>query len=115
MQLIHGLLLEPALLEEVVAPLRAGGGGELLPEIGERDLVNLDQRLALSGAFTLLAGRFHLGDRNAEPRREVAHRLLEIHLLLQLDELEHVAAHAAAEQWKKPRSRMTLNDGVFSP
>ena len=46
---------------------------------------------------TLLAGRFHLGDRNAESRREVSHRLLEIDLLLQLDELEYVAAHATAE------------------
>ena len=67
--------------------------------------MNLDERFALRGALALLAARFQLGDRNAEPRREVAHRFLEADLLLQLDELEHVAAHAAAEAVEEARVR----------
>ena len=59
--------------------------------------MNLDERFALRGALALLAAAFQLGNRNAEALREVAHRFLEADLLLQLDELEHVAAHAAAK------------------
>src|SRR5215213_5515600 len=59
--------------------------------------MNLDERFAFRGALSLLAGRFDLGNWNSEPVREMPHRFVEIDLFLQLDELEHVAADAAAE------------------
>jgi len=33
---------------------------------------------------------------------------------MQLEEPEDVAAHPQPKQWKKPLSRLTWNDGVFS-
>ena len=91
------------------------GDGELLAEVGERDLVHLDERLALRGDLALLAAAFQFGDRNAEATREHAHRFVEADLFLQLDELEDVAADAAAEAVEEALVRVDVNDGVFSP
>ena len=68
----------------------------------DRELMDLDERFALGGRFALLAARFHFGNRDAEPLRERADRFLEANLVLQLDELEDVAADAAAKAVKEP-------------
>src|SRR5688500_18458720 len=96
LQLIDRLLREAAILEQVVAPLRSGRRREVLAEVGERQLVNLDERFALRRAFARLPV-LDVRDRNAEARRQMAHRFLEADLLLQLDELEDVAADPAPE------------------
>ena len=49
---------------------------------------------------------FELGDRHAKPLRELPHGVGEADLLLQLDELEHVAADAAAEAVEEPAIAM---------
>src|SRR6185436_2466836 len=95
-------LREAAILEQVVAPLRSGRRGELLAKVGECELVHLDERLALRRRFALLAALFQLRNRDAEACRERAHGFTEIDLVLQLDELEHVAAGVAAEARSEP-------------
>src|SRR5262249_20206346 len=70
---------------------------ELLAEVCRRDLVRAQQRLALRRTFAPLVAFLELGDRYAEPLRELLHRIREAHLLLQLDELEDVPARAAPE------------------
>ena len=59
--------------------------------------MDLDERFALRGSFTRFAAAFQLRNRNAEAIGEHAERLAESDLFLQLDELEDVAADAAAE------------------
>src|SRR5687767_9935665 len=64
--------------------------------------MDLDERFALRRALALLAGGFHLRNRNAEACGQMAHRFLKADLLLQLDKLEHVTADAAAETVEEP-------------
>ena len=78
------------------------GRGELLAEPRGRRLVNLEQRLALRGAGALLVVLLQLGKRHAEALREQLHRVVEPDLLVQLEELEDVAADAAAEAVEEP-------------
>ena len=64
--------------------------------------MHLEQRFALRGVGALLIALLHFGQRHAESLREQLHRIGESDLLVQLEELEHVAADAAAEAMKEP-------------
>jgi hypothetical protein len=70
--------------------------------------VDLQQRFAL--AFrSLVLGRFRrIRHGNPEPPGKQPDRLRECHLVEQLDELEHVAADAAAEAVEKPLVRIDV-------
>ena len=59
--------------------------------------MKLDERLALARGCPILRppGAFRHG--HADALRDVPHRLWKRHFLLELDELDHVAAGAAAE------------------
>ena len=54
--------------------------------------MNLEQRLALRGARPLLVALFSSGSGHAEALRELLHGILEPDLLVQLEELDDVAA-----------------------
>ena len=73
-----------------------GWTGELFGEPGRRDFVRLEQRLAVPLIVGVLLGRFGLRHGQAGTRRQLAHRFGKGHLVGQLDELDHVTAHAAA-------------------
>ncbi len=65
--------------------------------------MNLDERLALGGAFSLIAAALlDLGDWNAEAIREDPQRFAEADFLLELDVLEDVAANTTAEAVEEP-------------
>ena len=56
-----------------------------------------------------------LGQRHAELLRQHPHRVLEADLLVQLEELEHVAADVCSRSsGRTPCPGSTWNDGVFS-
>ena len=97
-------LRRDAALGELRARARAGRRRELLAEVRRRDLVHLEQRLAqrrvAPRVVAVALGR--LGQRDAELLREHPHRVLEADLLVQLEELEDVAADAAAEAVEEP-------------
>jgi len=79
---------------------RAGASGqrELLAEVRGGDLVRLEQHLAERRVTPPIFGRrLGLGQRQAELLREQPDRFLEAELLVQFEELEDVAADAAAE------------------
>ena len=60
--------------------------------------MRLEQPLAQRGiAPSLVGGAFGLGDGDAELLRQHPHRILEADFLVQLEELEDIAADAAAE------------------
>ena len=59
--------------------------------------MDLEQRLALRGVGALLVVLFHLGQRNPEALRKKLHCVGKADLFVQLEELEHVAADAAAK------------------
>jgi hypothetical protein len=59
--------------------------------------VDREQRLALARRFGVLPRILGFGDGQAGSRRELAHRVGKRHLVVELDELDHVAADAAPE------------------
>src|SRR5262245_24180979 len=67
-----------------------------------RDLVNPDQCFPLRSGLALIVAGLELRDRHAEALRQRPRRILESDLVLQLDELEDVAADAAAEAVEEP-------------
>src|SRR5262249_53321923 len=84
-----------AALPELLARARAGRRRELLAEIRGGDLVDLEQRFAQAGV--VVSGALaSLGQRHAEFLREHLHGFGKVDLLVQLEELEHIAADAAA-------------------
>jgi hypothetical protein len=66
-------------------------------------LSTLAQRRIAPGIVAALACG-QLGQRDAELLGEHLHRVLEADLLVQLEELEHVAAAPQPKQWKNPFS-----------
>ena len=89
---------------------RAGRRRELLAEVRRRDLVDLQQRLAQRGipAGIVATALAWLGQGHADLLREHPHGVLKTDLLVQLEELEHVAAGAASEAVEEPLFRMHL-------
>ncbi len=101
-----------AALEQLLTGAAARGAVELLAEVCSRDLVHLQQRLAHAGvAAHLVAVLARLGQRDAELLCEHPHGILKPDLLVQLEELEHIAADAAAEAVKEPLLRVDLKRG----
>ena len=93
---LERLLGDPSLLE--LSP-RAGAcrGAELLAEPRGRHVVRFQQRLAVPVRFRVFLAVFPLRDGQPESRRQLPHCLRERHFFVQLDELDHVTADAAAE------------------
>ena len=88
-----------------------GGGQQLLAEPLGRDLVNLQQGLALGGAGPLFVVWLELGQRQAEALRQRFTASWKPDLLVQLEELDDVAAGLQPKQWKNPLSRLTCERG----
>ena len=91
--------------------------GRLAPRLGQarreelrRGLVDADEGLALGLRRGVAVGG-GLGDPDADALGEVAHRVLEPQPLLELDELEDVAAHAAPEAVEEALVRMHVERG----
>jgi hypothetical protein len=82
---------------EILADPRAGRRFELLPKVGCRYFVHLQQRLALRRALATVVGGFELGNRDAESRRKQLDGVGKADVLLQLDKLEDITAAAATE------------------
>src|SRR5262249_38748328 len=70
--------------------------GKLRAEPGGGSLVDLQERLALRRIGALRIGGLHLRQRKPEPLGEQLDRVLEPDLLVQLEELEYVAANPAS-------------------
>jgi hypothetical protein len=66
-------------------------------KIRGRDLLHLQQRFTLGRGVARAIARTHLRNGDAEALRQLPDRVLEADLLFELDELEDVAAHLAAE------------------
>ena len=81
--------------------------------------MDLEERLAFGRAGALFVALFELGQRHAEPLREQLHGVLEADLLVQLEELENVAADVAAKVGANPSLHINtkLAEGVveFQP
>ncbi len=75
----------------------AWGDSSCVAVVGRGHFVNLQQRLARRRIVAGAVARFQVRHRDAEPLRQLPHRVLEPELLLELHELEDVPAHAAAE------------------
>src|SRR5687768_3116164 len=91
------LLRQSALRRGIFSNVLAARLRELLAVILVRQFLYLDKCLALGGGVALVAVRFHVRNENPAARGEMTHVVMEDDFLLQLDELEDVAAHAAAE------------------
>jgi hypothetical protein len=87
---------EPPPIEQL-APAAAGLGREHVAIERRRDLVQRDQVLAVRVGRRVVPRVAPFRDGDAELARHDAHRLGEAETLVQLHELEHVAADAAAE------------------
>ena len=70
---------------------------QLLAEPLGGDFVNLEQRFAFGSARLLLVALLQLGQRHAEPLCQLFHGVLKADLLVELEELDDVAAGAAPE------------------
>ena len=99
-QLLDRLSGDAARLQELLR-FSSDGCRQLRLEVLGRALMDLQQRLALGGIGVRLAAADLFRNRDAELRRKMPHRILEPHSFLELEKLEHVAAHAAAEAVKK--------------
>ena len=78
------------------------GARELLAKPRGRDFVGLEQRLAVALALGILLAVLGFGDRHAGARGELPDGFGKRDLVVQLDELEDVAAGAAAEAVEEP-------------
>ena len=94
-----------AAVGDVFADARTGSGQQLLPEPLGCGVVNVQQRLALGGVGPLFVVRLELGQRQAEALRQLLHGILESDPLVQLEELDDVAAGAAAVAVEEALSR----------
>ncbi len=88
---LDGLLVEAA-PGKVSAAAVARVAGQQLPEEGQGQTVDLEHALAIVAALLPRGGQG-----NTEPRREGLDGLAEVQLVVELDELEDVAAGLAAE------------------
>ena len=101
--MLNGLRADAA-SGELLPRARAGRRGELLAEVFRRHFVHFQQcfaqtRVAPRGfVFTAVAS---LGQGDAKLLREHLDGVLEAHLLVKLQELEHIAAHSTAEAMEK--------------
>ena len=81
----------------------AAAGDSTTNRVALWSTVGLYGKLPENGYWTTGAGvGFQLGHGNAEPLRQMAHGILKAKGLLQFDELEDIAAHAAAEAVEEP-------------
>src|SRR5581483_9636080 len=103
-------LRRDAALLQLLARARAGRRRELLAEVRRRDLVRLQQRFAQRAVPARLVGIAvgHLRQRHAEFLRQHSDGIGERDLLVQFEELEHVAADAAAEAVEEPFVRVDV-------
>ena len=90
-----------ATILDLPADSRACIRRKLLPEPCGSGLVHLEERLALGRVGALLVALLHFGKRHPEALREQLHRIGESGLLVQLEELEDVAADVAAKAMEK--------------
>ena len=109
-------LLRHSTVGELRARPAANRSGELLPEIGERNFVRLQQpfpQRRIAAAVVAVLARIRLGKCEADFLRQHPHGVLEPELLVELQELEHVAADAASEAVEEPLLRIHGERGRF--
>ena len=101
--------------DELLAHARAGGGFELRTEPRGCDLVHLEERLALAAVVPLDSCRAPPG--TVRPNRPASMRTASGKLTFSCSSTNLITSPPTRQpkQWKKPFSRFTWNDGVFSP
>src|SRR5262249_37616356 len=106
-QRFNGLTRDAA-VPELLPRSGPSGTGQLFPKIRRRYLVHFQQRFAQPRVASRVIAFDRLGDRDPEFLREHPHGILEPDFLVKLEELEHVAADAAAEAVEKSFFRIDV-------